>query len=75
MVLVLAKTGNDDLKNLISICIIQGGGGNRTPLEKSNNIEFLSNTSPDSLKKNIKLLGQHSMLGHHRHASDSMAGR
>ena len=44
-------------------------GGNRgsgTPWKK----EFLSNTGPDLLKI-TKLPGQRSMLGHHRHASET----
>ena len=36
------------------------------PTEKSQIIVFLSNTGPDAMKN---LLSQHSMLGHHRHAS------
>ena len=68
----------------ISVYIVrsQGGQGVRTPLKKSQNIEFLSNrnTGPDSLKFS-KLPSQHSTLGHHRHASEtpfkcvSLAGR
>ena len=40
------------------------GSGLHTP-----DIGFLSNTGPDSLK-NHKTTKQHSMLGHHRHASE-----
>ena len=39
------------------------------PPEKSH-IEFLGNTSPDPMKI-IKLSSQHSMLGQHRHASET----
>ena len=49
------------------------GQGVRTPpppLENDKNIGFHSNTGPDPLKL-TKLLGQHSMLGHHRHASET----
>ena len=52
-----------------------GGQGIRTPPppppENSQNIGFLSNTGLDSLKI-TKLPSQHSMLGHHRHASDPL---
>ena len=41
-----------------------------TPLENHKNIGFLSNTDPDPLKI-TKLSSQHSMLGHHRHASET----
>ena len=54
----------------LSWAVPEGGQGVRTPLPKNHkNIGFLSNTGPDSLK-NDKLLSQHSMLGHYRHASD-----
>ena len=46
-----------------------GGQGVRTPLKNHKNIGFLSNICPDPLK-NHKLPSQHSMLGHHRHASE-----
>ena len=53
----------------------EGGGGGeegvRTPLKNHKNIGFLSNTGPDPLKKPINLPSQHSMLGHHQHASDT----
>ena len=40
------------------------------PPGKSQNIGFLSSTGPDPL--NITILpSQHSMLGHHRHASET----
>ena len=50
------------------------------PPENHKNIGFLRNTGPDPLKI-TKLPSQHSMLGHHRHASEtpfngvSLAGR
>ena len=46
-----------------------GGQGARTPLENHKNIGFLSNTGLEPLKI-TKLPSQHSMLGHHRHASE-----
>ena len=49
----------------------EGGGGQgvRTPpLKNHKNIGFLSNTDLDPLK-NHKLLSQHSIMGHHWHAS------
>ena len=48
---------------------IKGGGAPRR-LENYKNIEFLSNTGPDPLKI-TKLPSQHSMLGHHRPASET----
>ena len=62
--------------------IQRGWQGVRThpPLKNYKNIGFLSNTGPDPLKL-TKLPSQHSMLGHHRHASEtpfngvSLAGR
>ena len=49
-----------------------GGGavGSGTLLENNKNIGFLSNTGPDPLKI-TKLPIQHSMLGHHRPASET----
>ena len=47
-----------------------GGAGGLDPPEKSQNIGFLSNTGPDPLKI-TKLSFQHSMLGHHQHASET----
>ena len=47
-----------------------GVGGPDTPLKYHKNIGFLSNTGPDPLKI-TKLPSQHSMLGHHRPASES----
>ena len=40
-----------------------------TPLENHKHIGFLSNTGPDHLRI-TKPPSQHSMLGHHRHASE-----
>ena len=40
------------------------------PPEKSQNIWVLSNTGPDP-RTITKLPSQHSMLGHHRHASET----
>ena len=42
----------------------------RIPLKNHKNIGFLSNTGPDPLKI-TKLPSQHSMLGHHQHASET----
>ena len=47
-----------------------GGAGGPDPPEKSQNIGFLSNSGLDPLKI-TKLPSQHSMLGHHRHASET----
>ena len=44
------------------------GGPDPLPVKNHKNIGFLSNTGPGSLKI-IKLPRQHSLLGHHRHAS------
>ena len=55
----------------------EGGGGQGiwTPLKKTQNIGFLSNTGPDPLKI-TKLPSLNSMLGHHRHLNGvSLAGR
>ena len=49
-------------------------GGNRgpDPLKNHKNIGFLSNTGPDSLKNHkATTTVQHSMLGHHRLASET----
>ena len=51
--------------------IQRGGHGVRTPPpEKSQTIGCLSNTGLDPLKI-TKLPSQHSMLGHHQHASET----
>ena len=47
-----------------------GGPGPLPPLKNHKNIGFLSNTGPDHLKI-TKLPSQHSMLGHHRNASET----
>ena len=47
-----------------------GGAGGPDPLENYKNIGFLSNIGPDPLKI-TKLPIQHSMLGHHRPASET----
>ena len=54
----------------LHVRIQRGGQGVRTPLENYKNIGFLSNTGPDPLKI-TKLPKQHSMLGHHRPASET----
>ena len=46
------------------------GSGPPPPPENYKNIEFLSTTGPDPLKI-TKLPIQHSMLGHHRPASET----
>ena len=48
---------------------VQGGLGDSTENHKS--IVFHSNTGSDDLKKNSKLPSRHSMLGHHRLASET----
>ena len=48
----------------------KGRGSGHLPLKKHKNIGFLSNTGPDALKI-TKLTSQHSMLGHHRPASET----
>ena len=45
-------------------------GSGPSPPGNYKNIGFLSNTGPDHFK-NHKLPSQHSMLGHHRHASET----
>ena len=53
-------------------CVDPGGGGNRgsgSPL-KNTKYKVLNNISPDPLDI-IKLPSKHSMLGHHRHASET----
>ena len=50
-----------------------GGGGRqgvRTPLKNHKSIGFLSYSGPDHLKL-TKLPSEHSMLGHHQHASET----
>ena len=47
-----------------------GGAGGPDPLKNHKNIGFLSNTGLDPLKI-TKLPRQHSMVGHHRHASET----
>ena len=47
----------------------RGDRGSGPLLKNHKNIGLLSNTGPDPLKI-IKLPSQHSMLGHHRHASE-----
>ena len=41
------------------------------PLKNHKNKGFLSSTGPDPLKNHKALLSQHSMLGHHRHTSET----
>ena len=54
-----------------------GGGGGQgvktppSPLKNHKHIGFLSNNSYNPLKKITKLPSQYSMLGHHRHASET----
>ena len=48
----------------------EGDRGSGPPLKNHKLIGFLSNTDLDPLKI-TKLLGQNSMLGHHRHASET----
>ena len=47
----------------------EGGMGSGTPLENHKNIVFASNTGADTLKNPKTTAKQHSMFGHHRHAS------
>ena len=55
-----------------SSCAGPEGGGDRgsKPPKNHPNIGFPSNTGPGPLQI-IKLLSQHSMLGHHRHMSET----
>ena len=55
------------------MCGFRGGGagGIDPSLKNHKNIGSLSNTGPDPLKITI-LCSQHSMLGHHRHASETL---
>ena len=49
----------------------KGGKGVQIPLKNHKSIGFLSNTDPDPV--NItKLPSQHSILGHHWHASETL---
>ena len=52
----------------------QRGDRGPDPPKKNKNIGFLSNTGLDLLKIS-KLPSQHSMLGHHRHASETFRWR
>ena len=66
---------SNKINAIMHMCGSRGGGqGVRTPppppLKNHKNTGFLSNTGPDPLK-NHKLPSQHSMLGHHRHASET----
>ena len=47
-----------------------GGTGDPDSPEKSQNIGFLSNIGPDP-RKTKQLTSQHSVLGHHRPASET----
>ena len=54
----------------------RGGGGaggpDHHPLKnKKKNIEFLGNTGPPLKITKLHVPSQHSMLGHHRHASET----
>ena len=49
------------------------GAGGPYPLENYKPMGFLSNTGLDLLTS-TKLLSQHSMLGQHRSASETLAG-
>ena len=52
------------------------GGGGGSDLKHHKNAGLLSNSGPDPLK-NYEATKQHSMLGHHQHASEtpwSLAG-
>ena len=58
---------------VVASCADPGGGGGtgvQTPLENHKNIGFLINTGLDHLK-NHKANKPHSMIGHHRHASET----
>ena len=46
------------------------GAGGPDPLKNHKNIGFLVNTDPNPLSVTLNLPSQHSMLGHHRHASE-----
>ena len=65
-----ATINKESIKIKLSIpalCVDPERGGD-PPLKNHKNIGFLSNTGPDPLKN------QHSMLGHHQHASDVAGG-
>ena len=64
------------------MCGSRGGDrGSGPPLKNQKNIGSLSNTGPDPLKNHKSICSKHSMLGHHRHTSEtpfngvSLAGR
>ena len=67
---------NVALQGPASMC--RSRGGNRVsqppPPENSQKIGFLSNTGPNP-QRITKLPSQHSMLGHHLHASETLAGQ
>ena len=59
------------LRHVAHVRIQRGGSGSVPPsLKNHKNIGCLSNTGLDPLKI-TKLPSQHSMLGHHRHASET----
>ena len=62
--------GYFEVHMMYSYARIKGGLGVRAPQKNHKNIGFLSNTCSDPLKI-TKLSSQHSMLGHHRHASET----
>ena len=64
-------TNNNDPGYTAHVRIQRGTGGpDPPPLKNHKNIGFLSNFGPDPLQI-TKLLSQHSMLGHHQHASET----
>ena len=54
----------------LTSCADPRGGGSGSTMETRRAIGFLSNTGPDLMKMS-KLPSQHSMLGHHRPASET----
>ena len=56
---------------MFCVLIRRGDGGQDTPIpEKSESIGVFSNSGPDPLKI-TKLPNQHSIFGHHQHASET----
>ena len=73
-----ATSYGDNVHVLLPCADPAWGAGGSDPQENHKNIGFLSNTGPGS-QKITNLPSQHSMFGHHRHASEtpfnSLAGQ
>ena len=72
----IKKDGTEFRKKPVSfvkdtMCGSRGGDRGPDPPGKLQNIGFLSNIGPDPLKMTMLPIQQHSMLGYHRHASET----